>query len=60
MARIRFTGDSETCVWLGVTFRRGQWLSDHGLDAVKLGRIARHPHFEVEAPPPPAKTRRRR
>jgi hypothetical protein len=54
--RIRFVGDSETCAWLGVNFKRGEW-ADHQLDADQLARVAEHPHFDLEPPaaarPPP-------
>ncbi|HLZ84881.1 MAG TPA: hypothetical protein VKQ54_15060 [Caulobacteraceae bacterium] len=48
MARIRFVGDSATCAWLGVKFRHGEWVAEHGLGADQLARLRRHPHFEVD------------
>lgn len=53
MARIRFVGNSQTCVWLGVTFQREQWIAGHGLNAGQLARLQRHPHFEVDGLPQP-------
>lgn len=54
MTRVRFVGDSDTCVWLGVSFVRDQWV-EHRLDAHQLVRVAEHPHFEIEAAPKPPK-----
>jgi hypothetical protein len=61
MARVRFIGDSPTCVWLGIRFTRSHWVESRDVDPADLERLKAHPHFEVadaDATPPAPVSRR--